>query len=233
MANTTYETASLSGNGMFDAPAVCWHKGHITPADGNSISCDFGNRGTVSGDVTWPVSRDGNKFMHETGAYTISGENGKSHDCVYRQSEQPGLWPKMNLILGFSFRWQQNSNAGHGLFMRNCGISMVNRNGGDRRYWGSPEYSRGNTYDWQSTRFNFSAADRGAMGGYYFERFWFRASSDGGTGTRETNLKVGDFRLYYQAGTPSGFRRWVIGKYVGRQYFGNEIISPRLFPEEV
>ena len=233
MANTIYETASPSGNGMFDAPAVCWHKGHIVVADGNSINCDFGNRGTVSGDVTWSVNRDGSKLLHETGAYKISGDNGKSHDCVYRQSEQPGLWPKMNLILGFSFRWQQDSTAGHGLFMRNCGISMVNSNGGDRRYWGSTEYSRGNTYDWQSTRFNFSAADRGAMGGYHFERFWFRASSNGGTGSRKTNLKVGDFRLYYQAGTPSGFRRWVIGKYVGRQYFGNEIISPRLFPEEV
>ena len=227
MSNTTYETAPITGNGMFDAPAICWHKGNITPADGNSISCEFGNRGTVSGDVQWPVSRDGSKLIHETGAYTISGTNGKSHDCVYRQSEQPALWPRMNLILGFSFRWKQDSNNGHGLFMRNCGISMVNRDGGDRKHWGSAEFSRSSSLDWQSTRFNFTEADRGAMGGYYFERLWFRASTNGGTGTRGTSLQVGDFRLYYSAGSPSSLRRWVIGKYVTRQYFGNEIISPR------
>ena len=212
---------------MFDAPAICWQKGDLV-YQAEEITPRFGNRNTVTSGTAWTVTRDGNKTVDQTGAYTIAGENGKSHDGIYVQAQKPGLWPSMSLIQGFSFRWSQNSTAGHGLFMRNCGISIVRRDGYGRQYWGSDTYSRNNTYDWQTTRWNFSADDRDAMKDYYFEGLWVRASSDGGTGTRATELKVGDFRLYYSAGSPSGLRRWVVGKYVTRLYFGNEIIAPRI-----
>ena len=151
---------------------------------------------------------------------------------MYRQERQLGcLWPTMNVITGFSWRCRMQTWGSRSMWMKNIGISMVNKNGQDRRHWGSADATKPTTTDWVDYLWDFSPDDRVAMRDYYFEGLWFRLSTEGGSATNVDSVwRGGNFKLKYFAGYEGDDRRWVVGKYVTRLYMNNEIIQER--PDE-
>ena len=116
----------------------------------------------------------------------------------------------MKFIDGFAIDYKQDSTAGHGLWLRNVGIEVVNDDG-DTWRWGSYNRARQNDYSTHTAKYTFNEADKAYLSNNNgrFKQFICRVSSRGGTGTRTTNLTLGDFRLLYSdTGCETG--RWII-----------------------
>ena len=231
MSNIQYLTAAPYGSGANDSSyaseEIEWNKGLIDYY-GQNVTCDFGNRGAVLSRDTSQDLRRSEPIQRLNSVY-IRGDNGTTHHAIFsQQRDQPALWPSMSLLDGFTLRWKQDSTASRALWLRNAMISMCDRNGRIRKFWGSYDQSKRNDYNWGSTVWRFSDQDKRDMAQYYFEGVMFRLSTEGGTIQRETSISIGGFRLLYNLGPQNANHRWVIGKYVTRLYFGNEIIQPRL-----
>ena len=192
-----------------DAPAINWHDGGLTGA--NDLSMQYGRVQTWTRDVTWGVKNNSGKKLHEAAAYTISGENGKSHEGNYEQTQSGyGRHIPMQFVKGFSITAQQNSTAGHGLYLKNAGIEFVLDDGTVKR-WGSNNFPRSSSYGDIVYQFEFPESEQKLMAGNgaRFHRFICRASTSGGSGTRTTTLTLGEFRLLY-GDTGSSNNLWVM-----------------------
>ena len=231
MSNTQYLTAAPYGSGANNtstaSEAIEWNKGLIDYY-ASDVTCDFGNRGANLTRDTSQVLRRSEPVQRLDSVY-ISGDNGTTHHAIFsQQRDQPALWPSMSILDGFSCRWRQHSASSRALWLKNVMISMSDRNGRVRKYWGSYDQSKRSDTGWGSGTWRFSDDDKRDMAHYYFEGFMFRLSTEGGTVQRLTEFSMGGFRLIYNLGPENANHRWVIGKYVTRLYFGNEIIQPRL-----
>ena len=213
MANTTFISAPTSGSGNASDENIKWQNGTIQNLSGQ-ITPDLGSSQVWKNDVSWQISRKDSKFINDDDAYYFSGENGKEHWAnYYVSSNLNGLYPQMELISGFGLSFNQNSTAGHGMHVRRFGITMYKKSTDSYLLWGSNSRSRSSSIGWQHVKYSFSESDKTAIQGYRFAYFMFQVSSEGGTGTRTTQVGVGNFRLIYNAGDASSTNRWVVGKY--------------------
>ena len=113
------------------------------------------------------------------------------------------------------------------MWMKNIGISIVNKQGQDRRYWFSEDLTKPLTTSWNDRTWDIAPNDRFEMSDYYFEGLWFRLSTEGGSISKDSVWRAGNFKLKYVAGYESDARRWVVGKYCTRPYMNNEIIQEK------
>lgn len=207
MTMKTFDTAYTTYDNNPDQP-INWHDGSLVNKTGNTV-IHFGDVKTWTRDVTWSVSP--NAKLHEWHSCNIGGNNGKSHEANFEQNVSGwGRYIPMEFIRGFSIDFQQDSTGGHGVYLLNAGIEFINNSGTTYR-WGSYDRSRQSDTNRHIAAYVFSNADRAEMSknGARFHRFICRLSTSGGTGTRDTRVKLGDFRLFY-GDTGCDHGRWVL-----------------------
>ena len=226
MANTTYITAPTVGLGDKADESIKWQDGTLVSYSGE-LTPDLGSTQLWQNDVTWTVTRNSNRFINDDNAFTISGENGKSHWAIYRvNSDFNGLYPPMELVSSFGIGWYQNSTAGHGMYPRRFGFKAYNPSTGLDLVWGSNARSRGsNNSSWQHAKYGLSESDKTALQGFRFDAFFVQISSEGGVGTTSSQVILGNFRLQYEAGLELSTNRWVVGKYRSRGNSGAQAIQ--------
>ena len=187
-----------------------WNQGLLVPNSGD-LWIHYGNSQTWTRDTSWGVTQLSQKKLHQSESFRIGGENGKDHEQNYVQSaNSDARWPLMKFIDGFAINYKQDSTAGHGLWLRNVGIEVVNDDG-DTWRWGSNNRARQNDFTTHTAKYTFNEADKASLSNNNgrFKQFICRVSSRGGAGTRNTNLTLGDFRLLY-SGTGCETGRWII-----------------------
>ena len=217
MANTTFISAPLVGTGDDEDENINWQRGTVNSISG-TLTPELGASENWDNDVTWAVTRKDNRYMNDHDAFVIDGTNGLAHYAnYYVKSDLSGLYPPMELITGFGVGTYQNSTAGHGMYLRRVGISVYKNSTDSFLRWGSYARSRGsNNTSWRQLKYDFSESDRAAMAGYRFSHFIFQISSAGGSGTKTSEVHLGDFRLKWNLGDSSSTNRWVIGKHRNR-----------------
>ena len=136
------------------------------------------------GDVCAEKYRDG---------FLFSGSNGKSHDGITHIGTEGGCYPSTQ-IDGFQFKADQDSGAGHGLFIRRWGFCLTNSFGTAYFYDCGGWCGRGDdgtkTY---THKFNATCLAKLADG-YVFDELRICISTDGGVGSRESNVWIYDFK---------------------------------------
>lgn len=128
-----------------------------------------------------------------SGSFRFNGSNGKSHDGITHIGTTGGCYPSTQ-IDGFQFKASQDSGAGHGLFIRRWGFCLTNAQGTAYFYDAGGICSRG-SYGTKTYTHKFNATCLSKLAnGYVFDELRIGISTDGGTGTRETNVWIYDFK---------------------------------------
>ena len=163
--------------------------------------------GTTQSDVnSW--LQPGQKPINNPAALVFKGENGKDHFMTVVIDADEALWVPGDQLTGFSVVTQQNSTKGHALYTNKIGLKFRNQ-AGSEHIWLSPRGIRLDTYDEWTLKINFSESNLQDLQGYYVSGFVVEVSSKGGSGTRETQVTVGQLKLYYNNGPEN--TRWVVG----------------------
>ena len=223
MTMKKYDTVAPSNRNDSNA-AINWHDGSIINKTSNTY-IDYGHNTIWQRDVNWGVNPD--KKLHEWPHCRIGGNNGRSHEANYEQNISG--WARfipMKFVYGFSIDFQQDNTSGHSLFLKNAGIEFVTEDGTYLR-WGSNDRSRQSDTNRHTALYMFGADVQAEMAknNAQFNRFICRTSSSGGSGTRETYVKLGNFRLIYDnTGCESG--RWILPN---RRAFTNRL-NPDILP---
>jgi len=225
MSNTTYYTVPTSSSAGDSDEEIVWNKGNLVYHSG-SITGDYGNTSTLESDTNWALTRKSDRYIYNHDAYKIGGENGRDHDGIYMQeNSKSGFRPSMGNLTGFSIKCRQDSTAGHSMYLRNVGITMTNDTGGNRKIWASNNISRRDNYDWNRINYTFSTSDIASMSSYYFDRFWVRVSSEGGSLTRTTYVTLGAVKFKWNVGPANA--SWVLGKRITSPYIRSEQIQSK------
>jgi len=160
-----------------------------------------GNKTTWDADIDWWWN--GKNPEVETAAF--SGKNGKSHNENMHLGCDSGRYPHKQ-IRCVSFGYGQNSTAGHGLFLRRYGLiwhKYVPSLPGNTSqvFWSSNEMSRRGDYDFHTIRISWAAEgfDNFLTENHVFVGIALQASTNSGSGTRETALSIRDLRYEWRS----------------------------------
>jgi len=168
-------------------------RGAFTPTGGVSKSqweSDVSYYGT-SGDVC--ASSNG------SGVFS-GGDNGRDHWQINTIGVDYGHYLSSE-ITGFKFKAEQNSGAGRGLYIRRYGFKLRRKDAGaSYLHDAGGVLSRGN-YGTKSYSHSFDSTvlNNYLNNGYCFEQFLYQVSSQGGSGSRNTSVKVYDFQFNYKS----------------------------------
>ena len=165
---------------------------------------DAGKTATWDHDTTWWMGSGGDISSTSAGSgVKFSGSNGKDHNLHAAIGHDSGVYPSTQ-INGFSFKANQNSGAGHGLYIRRWGYKLRSKTSSTSWFYGvSDTLSRGD-YGTKSYSHTFvSDAIYKLSNGYVFEELHLQASTVGGSGSRSTEVSIYDFKFDFVS-PPSG-----------------------------
>ena len=169
----------------------------------------MGDTSEFKSDVEWGAS--GNKDIQEKPGVQFKGSNGKDHWATYEFGfNTQNLYCPANRINGFSLYAKPNSNAGHALFFRRMGLKFKNSNGATE-FWGGAAFDKQSGYDWHQYTKGFNIGEIEKLEKYMVTALVIEISTASGTGTRETTLDVGGFKIHYSCHGPSN-GLWVLGQ---------------------
>jgi len=126
------------------------------------------------------------------------GSNGKDHWQINKCGISSGHYLSTE-ITGFKFKADQDSGAGHGMYIRRFGFRLVKKNSTTAYFYDAAgTLSRGNygTKNYSHT-FNSTILNNYLNNGYCFDEFRYQLSTQGGSGDRETSVRVYDFQFSY------------------------------------
>jgi hypothetical protein len=131
----------------------------------------------------------------------VAGSNGKPHYQINRWGTTNGHYPKDH-VTGFKFQVDQSSDAGHALFVRRVGVLLLATGNTNTHFVDVggllPKYRAGTytyTYDFSSDVMEKLA------NAYVFGEFRLLFSTDGGSGSRDSSVKIFNFQFnYYTSG---------------------------------
>ena len=130
------------------------------------------------------------------------GDNGKDHFAIFLfGGGNYSRWMNGQFVSGIQFKEENDSTAGHGIYVLRYGIAITN--GSSRENYDlSGEMSRPNSYGKTHTA-NFNSALMSRLNsGWFVEKFIVEISSSGGTGTRASNTTITN--LKFKTPGPSG-----------------------------
>lgn len=132
------------------------------------------------------------------GGIVASGTNGKAHWAVIAIGTTHGLYPQKQ-ITGYRFKASQDSGAGHGMYIMRHGMHLRSINSSSKwLYDAGGVLSRGShgtkTYD---ITFDNTVINK-LNSGYVFDELMIQFSTDGGSTTRTSSVKVYDFGFKYK-----------------------------------
>jgi hypothetical protein len=167
------------------------NRGAFTPNQGSSTS-------QWKSDVEW-WGRSGDVCASSSGSGVLSkGTNGADHWQINAIGVTNGHYFSSQ-IKGFKFQASQDSGAGHGLYIRRYGFKLRSKNSSSSiSYDAGGVLSRGD-YGTKSYSHTFSSTILNSYlnNGYVFDEFLYQASTEGGTGKRETSVRVYNFQFDY------------------------------------
>jgi hypothetical protein len=140
-----------------------------------------------------------------SGGITSSGSNGKTHSQNYKVGTVYGHYLSTE-IKGFKFRANQDSGAGRGMYVRRFGFRLRKKTTTSSiLYDAGGILSRGNYGDkYYDHQFSSDIYNNYLSKGWCFDEFWYNISSEGGSGSRDSTVKVFGFEFNYA--TSSGKR---------------------------
>ena len=161
----------------------------------------------------------GQQQINNPGALVFKGENGKDHWMTVVIDADEALWVPADRLTGFSVVTQQNSTKGHALYTNKIGLKFRNQAGSEHIFL-TPRGFRLDTIAEWTAKVNFPEPDLQALQGYYVSGFVVEVSSRGGSGTRNSQVTVGQLKLYYNNGPED--TRWVVGAMRPPEQIGGE-----------
>lgn len=129
--------------------------------------------------------------------WQIGGNNGKSHQQICRIGREQGFYPNGSLVVGIRFEVSQTSTAGHAIWFQHVG-AMSHAD----RLWSSNPYSKRSNYDWRTIDLTFSSDFMSHISSTngYIKWIMLHFNSSGGSGTRESQVKIKNFRFTWIRG---------------------------------
>ena len=182
-----------------------------------------GTLGSVGGTTQSDVSgwlQPGQKPINNPAALVFKGENGKDHWMTAVIDADEALWVPADRLESFSIVTQQNSTAGHALYTSKIGLKFRNQTGSEHLYL-TTRLPRLNHIDtWVIKTQPFTAKELETLQGYYVSGFVIEVSSEHGSGTRKSEVRVGNLKFYYNHGPEN--TRWVVGAMRPPEQIGGE-----------
>lgn len=167
--------------------------GALTPDMGVSTS-------QWKSDVTW-YGTSGDVCASSSGSGVYSGgDNGKDHWQINKIGTSSGHYLSSQ-ITGFKFKASQDSGAGRGLYIRRYGFKLRKTfNNTTLIYDAGGVLSRGDygTKSYSHT-FNSTILNNYLNSAYCFDEFLYQVSSQDGSGSRTTSVRVYDFQFNYKS----------------------------------
>jgi len=205
MALIEYTTVpAVSNEGMFEFPS--WFEG--SPEHSGGLTGDLGYPAYATQSDSYFLTGT-KKPINEQNALTFAGNNGKDHWETVVMEARVSLFVPAGMIQAFSFVSQQNSIKEHSLFLKRMGLKFRTPDK-QEKLWISGDLSRLQTLGEWTNKVSLSDSDRAALQGYYLNGYMLEVSSESkGSGTRNTTVQVGNFKLYYDLGPEN--TRWVVG----------------------
>ena len=205
MANITYMTAPAYSD--YDTPE--WPQWFASGGVSiNSKTPTLGDTTAFKSDVSW-WNQGAGGHINTANAITFKGDNGKDHWQSFIFGTNGSVFPPGNLIKKFQLENTQDSTAGRGLYLRRMGLVFKDLSGREH-FWGSASRSRPSSFNKQIWERALSDSDRTKLNGYLMSALVVEVSSQGGSGSRETQVKLGGFKLQYDVGPADC--RWLVGK---------------------
>jgi hypothetical protein len=135
---------------------------------------------------------------NSSGGIRSGGNNGTKHWQIVKCGTSSGHYLSTE-ITGFKFKANQDSGAGHGMYIRRYGFRLVQKNGNSGHFFDAGGVlSRGDFGDRNySHTFNSTILNNYLNNGWCFDEFRYQLSTEGGTGTRTTHVTVWDFQFTY------------------------------------
>jgi len=218
MANITYTTvAAVSETNKGGWPRILekggTRIGQRTP--------NLGIKTPFYSDSYWNVTDNG--YVSDAETVKFSGNNGLAHYESYKFGNNGSVFVPGRVLTGVQVESTQNSTAGHGLFLSRIGL--IFRNASNHEYfWGGATRDRPNTYNKHIYLQNIFQSERDTLADYVLDSLVIEISTKGGTGERNTEVRIGGFKLLYDVGPSS--MRWVVGAMRKRdQAFGEGSIK--------
>ena len=135
------------------------------------------------------------KDGYPEGDARFGGNNGKDHFAIFLfGGGDRSRWMNGQFVSGIQFKENNDSTAGHGMYVLRYGIAIMNGSTIEN-YDLSGEMSRPNSYGKTHTA-NFNSALMSRLNsGWFVEKFIVEISTAGGTGTRTTNTSVSNLKF--------------------------------------
>ncbi len=130
------------------------------------------------------------------GNATWSGKNGASHFAIFLFGGGNSRWMTGKFVSGLQFKEENNSTAGHGMYVLRYGITIIAHSGiSQETYDLSGEMSRPSSYGKTHTA-NFNSALMSRLNdGWFIEKFIVEISTAGGKGDRTTGTSVSNLKF--------------------------------------
>jgi hypothetical protein len=148
----------------------------------------------ASGGITENYWGDIDCYWYSTGGYpesngaTFRGKNGNDHFAICKFGADSGRY--IHGVTGLKFREDNDSTAGHGIYVFRYGVEIVSSSGSYELYDLSGKMSRPGSYGkWHEKTFNSTLKNR-LTSSWYISKLILEISCAGGSGTRTTQTTI-------------------------------------------
>ena len=179
----------------------------------NLISNMFGGSESLSSGITPSAGKDTSQWKSDTNYWgnsgdvcassassgvSSSGNNGKDHWQVNKIGVSSGHYLSTE-ITGFKFQASQDSGAGHGMYIRRFGFLLRSKTSSSSYFYDAGGTLSRGSYGTKSYSHSFSPTvlNRYLNDGWCFDEFRYQLSTQGGSGTRTTSVRVYNFQFQY------------------------------------
>lgn len=145
----------------------------------------------------WGHSGDVCASSASGGVYS-TGNNGREHWQINKIGTSQGHYLSTE-ITGFKFKASQTSGAGHGIYVRRYGFLLRKKDASNSYFYDAGGTMSRGDYGTKSYSHTFTSdvLNNYLRNGWCFDEFRYQLSTQGGTGSRTTELTVYDFQFNY------------------------------------
>ena len=146
---------------------------------------------------SWPYQRG-----YPEGKAEWEIDAGNNYDFVHYFGGSSGRYLDTH-VTGLTFRQENNSTAGHGVYIKRFGLELVNSSGSKQLWDLSGWMSRPGAYGVDISRSFNSDLLNALRTTFYINKFVVIASTSGGTGSRKTRTTIENLKFMTRTG-PGG-----------------------------
>ena len=179
---------------------------HHTASSKQALSPNSGQSASFYYDDSAWWAKGGN--ITTSGGFRFNGENGKEHWLTTDFGVTAGIYPNTQ-VSGCRFTISNDSTAGHALWVRKWGVVCTHPTEGDVFHgadglseptgdsYGDHHHNRDTEFTKNIGNWDQSLMDHLSVG-WVISKVRFEITTEGGKGTRETNVVIKNFRWVYR-----------------------------------